>query len=200
MLQAGSSSQGRHRRRVSWRAAASGTCLPALLGLGRAEPPSSLVGDPSLPLEGGRVRAGLCALGAERRPAAIQAGFGERPLALPLCGGPSLRQELACPDRPKAEAGPDGRHVPSSGRQTCAHQPVEQTRLCGTRRVCWGQMAQGCRQLLGPALQTRGRLPRSPVLRRHVLPAGTRCASREKGELCLHWPPSQSWKTALMQG
>lgn len=172
---------------MSWRAAASGTCLPALLGLGRAEPPSSLVGDPSLPLEGGRVRAGLCALGAERRPAAIQPGFGERPLALPLCGGPSLgswrlgsrftpslRQELACPDRPKAEAGPDGCHVPSSGRQTCAHQPVEQTRLCRTRHVCWGQMAQGCRQLLGPAPQTRSLLPRSPVLRRHVLPAGTR--------------------------
>ena len=77
-------------------------------------------------------------------------------------------------DRPKAEAGPDGCRVLSSGRQTCARRPVVQTRPCRTRRVCRGQTAQGCRQLLGPAPQTRSRLPWSPVSRRHVLPAGTR--------------------------
>ena len=43
-----------------------------------------------MPLEGGRVRAGLCTLGAEQRPAAIQPGFRERPLALPLCEEPFL--------------------------------------------------------------------------------------------------------------
>ena len=107
----------------------------------------------------------------------IQAS-GKGPWLLPFGGDPpfgllDMGEQVHCLSAPGAEAGPNGCLVPSSGRcQMRARRPVEQIRPCRTRRVCRRQMAWGRQQLLGAALQTRSRLPLSPVSRWHVLRAG----------------------------
>ena len=104
-----------------------------------------------MPLEGGRVRAGLCALGAERRPAAIQPGFGKGPwpclfVGVPLCArswlAPTARRQrqglMAVMSHPQG-----GRRVLISlwSRPGCAEHDV----YAGGR---WHRAAGNCWALL----------------------------------------------------